>query len=634
MKALYEYQNLAVPGTINAGGVMRNLIGSDLSPTEIFLREAVQNAYDARLSTIDVNKKTKQYKTLEFGMRAYRFTDDQLSNLDMMLDGEFYSKNIKKKINIKMLNIEVSDSNTTGLIGNTSPCAQADMQNFSNFVYLTGQTKDSTAGGSFGYGKAAFFSYSTVRTIVVYSRVSLGNNVFQTRFIVITTDERITTSHDRCWWGQKKEYGGVDNGSYAAPLLDSDADEYASALGISLFKEKETGTRILVLAVGLDHIPADPYNNPRTIEDVFREDLPCYIVHWYWNKIDLDKIHFHIQFQDENIQVDDPEEVFPYNEFCRSYRAYVSYKTKQEKTTGIKVSEIQQTRPKLTLGSVSLCPTDYQHFKYEFVIPMFNTAEPVVARMRSIGLIVNYQQQSFETNQIQKTCYGVFVTNADKKEKIYVGDTEIPVDEYFRQVENQTHDKWVHRSGSFKYDFVKTVDQGISDYVKNCVVIEPAPLKANNISVVIQRILGEKLMAYSANIGGPGVVLPPKATTASDSSPKSVIRPTGTTRFYLDPEKGKIAKVEFKASVRQGKQIVIQSIRVGVQTIDSSDGLVYDNSYVSFYQLEIPDKNNTGRTLFPSPPFKLSRSGTVFINILCKKDCIFNIEINSEEKDA
>lgn len=77
----------------------------------------------------------------------------------------------------KLYYIKVSDSNTTGMEykkGNTE-------LPFYAFVRAAGVSskRDASAGGSFGYGKAAYFYISPLRTILVSTKTSNGNSYFE-----------------------------------------------------------------------------------------------------------------------------------------------------------------------------------------------------------------------------------------------------------------------------------------------------------------------------------------------------------------------------------------------------------------------------------------------------------------------
>ena len=145
-------------GTINASGASKTLNGSSLTDTEILLREAVQNSFDSRLKERKFDEKTgkivSKYLPLNFSIRAFSFSSDQMVFIQKLFDSEnsdsYYAKNVQKYIKTSSLNIEISDVNTTGLIGFPGITEKKENQNFANFVYFTGNDKslDSNDGGS------------------------------------------------------------------------------------------------------------------------------------------------------------------------------------------------------------------------------------------------------------------------------------------------------------------------------------------------------------------------------------------------------------------------------------------------------------------------------------------------------
>lgn len=621
-------------GTINASGVLRNLNGSKLSLTEIFLRESVQNSFDARL-------KTKGQEALRFQMRAFHFSEAEYRNLDTLLKGEdspfsYYSMNVKKYLSPDMVNIEVEDLNTSGLIGGYEPTAKVGGQNFTNFVYFTGndKKKETTAGGSYGFGKAALFAYSKARTIAVYTRIQEGN-YFQSRFIVISSDERIKESNsDRCWWGEKTYFSKKDRGVYAAPIIGDDADDIAESIGFSKFDRKQTGTKILVLNAGPedDQLPEDEYGNKKDIIAIFKDDLPKYIVHWYWNNILSvnNKIEFSLKYENEDIAIDNPDKVVPYKQFASAYRRYLANlrENKLSDTSNFKVIKCQ--KPQVTLGYFSYVTTPVMEARYKNLIDVFKTSEPVVAYMRGIGHIVYYDTVHINSDSIETTCYGVFKTDSKAAPS---GVSAGAIDRYFRSVENQTHDKWEHqREKDGKYNYVKMVEDDIQDTVKNHCIHATEEQKSSDISVVIQRTLGEKLMPYLSPIGGAKNPLKDKGKE-KDKVKKSQISSTGVTNYSIEKNK-KYVSVEYKANLVEGKKIRINGVDLRIKTIDDTDEILEDSDVISFYQIIIKEKN--GARIFVKKAFEsgtciLEKNHNFFIKLECKKDCAFDIKINWEE---
>lgn len=624
-------------GTINASGVIKNIRGSKLSVTEVFLREAVQNSYDAREKSEDPRKK----KQLIFNMHAYKFSELQFETLKNLLDksktsNSFFQKYLKKNISKSMLNIEISDTNTTGLLGSIEPTDKIEGQNFADFVYSTGSKKiDDNTGGTFGFGKAALYAYSQARTIAVYTKIAARNlvnneKVYQSRFIIITSDERISdTKSDRCWWGVRKPFKDASRGTYAAPALDKDADIIAKSLGMSVFDYDETGTKILIFNAGPDELPKDIYDNKLSMEEVFKENIPKYLVHWYWNKIINKNIDFHLYFENQEILIDNPKDIYPYNKFWESYYKYrINLQLGKTNTTKT-FCPVFYERPKVNLGYISLSNTIARKIKYKELFDCFETNTPVIAYMRGIGHIVYYSKVPIDSNNFEETCYGIFKTDKNSAPE---GEKRGSIDRYFRDIENQTHDRWEHRKEEFPRNYLKTVKNKVIEMVRNNCIVQIEEEKATDISIMIQRTLGTKLMPYIANIGGAKAPMPNDANVENKvNKNKSSISQTGKSSVLIE-KNNKIILIEYKINVKDKKIIEIKSVTPRIKTMDSSEIPIIDFSVLKFVSIETHFKDGT-TSILSRAPFVINKSQTAYFRIECKKNCIFDIKIDWEEKD-
>lgn len=636
IRALDECRFSSGMGTINASGVIKNIRGSKLSVSEIFLREAVQNSYDARLK--EVGGKSK---TVNFTMRAFNFTNKQFSFLQNILDKNkdpfsFYRKYLKSNLKPDMLNIEISDSNTTGLRGAIEPTDKIENQNFADFVYSTGsKPKEESSGGTFGFGKAALYAYSKARTIIVYTRISSNITVterkYQSRFIIICNDERITdTKSDRCWWGIEKERSDKKNGTYASPVLGSDADSLANMIGMSSFEAEETGTKILVLNASPDELPEDEYGNIISVDEIIKERMPYYIVHWYWNKILCRTINFKIIYNSEEIEILNPESLYPYSEFCKAYSKYDKNKKEKKLQKTKTFSVIESKRPIATLGYCSLADTPVMRIKPRRLFSVFATDEPVIAYMRGIGHIVYYEKINLNSNHIEQTCYGIFKTD---KNSAPDGEERGAIDKYFAEIENQTHDRWEHRDEQFKRNYLKTVLHDVNELVQSNCSIHLEEEKTADISIMVQRVLGAKLMPHITNIGGAKAPLPNDVMLDSKNIiSKSTLTATGKTEIVI--EKGvKVSLVEYKAKIKKGKKLKVNSIVPRIQTLDSSDKPIVDSSIAKFLCAEFVLRDG-GLKILTKDNFEIQNTQSFYIKVSLSKDCVFDIKVDWEEKDA
>lgn len=152
MTALFESIFRLRAGGVTTKAAVKALGTTDMGHTDVFLREAVQNSYDA---------KQENGKPLELFINCYHFDDEQCAFLRNMLaaSGE-HGKGLAAKINTAFYNIEIADRNSVGLTGKAGfkeeDTGDGEEERFHHFVYMTGndENKSDLAGGSYGFGKA------------------------------------------------------------------------------------------------------------------------------------------------------------------------------------------------------------------------------------------------------------------------------------------------------------------------------------------------------------------------------------------------------------------------------------------------------------------------------------------------
>jgi hypothetical protein len=241
---------------VGARATHRALGPRSLSFWEIFLRETIQNSWDARISAEG---------PISFGVHAWVATPDQRALLrDFILTDPPSQLGIPAVVNSDSLALlVVSDSRTWGLGGPTradidpalTPGGRTD---FVDLVRDTGRRgSKGLGGGTYGFGKAVLCQASAASTVVIYSRTTLeGFPVSRLIAIAIGNDEyqergiRYTGRH---WWG-------ITDRGIAEPILGPGADAAAAALGIRGLINGPTGTAVMVIA-------------PRTPEDNSPDDM-------------------------------------------------------------------------------------------------------------------------------------------------------------------------------------------------------------------------------------------------------------------------------------------------------------------------------------------------------------------------
>lgn len=256
-------------GGVGARAAHRALGPHRLGFWELFLRETIQNSWDARRSPDG---------PISFGVHAWTATASQRELLrDVILVDPPPRLGIPVTVNNDSLAVlVVADSGTWGLGGPTRadvdpasvPGGRTD---FVDLIRDTGRrASKGLGGGTYGFGKAVLCQASAVSTMVIYSRASLGR-LQSSRLIAmaIGNDEyleqgvRYTGRH---WWG-------ITDAGVAEPVLGEAADAAAAALGLPELITGPTGTALMVIAPrtpGEDG-PADLAGVVRAIADAAAE---------------------------------------------------------------------------------------------------------------------------------------------------------------------------------------------------------------------------------------------------------------------------------------------------------------------------------------------------------------------------
>ena len=137
-----------------------------------------------------------------------------------------------------------------GLGGATRADLADEKDDYVAFVLNVGEPRDKDlGGGTFGFGKAVFFTTSSVGTVVVYTSHRLPSGEIESRLIGVALGHSYSDGGrnftGRHWWGLGTE-GGVE------PLLNEEADRVAVSLGLPLFDAGDTGTTVAILQPQLD----------------------------------------------------------------------------------------------------------------------------------------------------------------------------------------------------------------------------------------------------------------------------------------------------------------------------------------------------------------------------------------------
>ncbi|GAB7041108.1 MULTISPECIES: hypothetical protein [Catenuloplanes] len=228
-------------GGITAEGLRNQLGRPALSVLTVLVRESAQNSWDAKRDG-DVDYRLDLVTVSAVHRRAW---------VDMLAPGAPEDPtasrtlpNFLRSSTIRYL--AVSDRGTSGLGGPTRSDVRAEPNEraWLSFVLNSGEKQDvDGGGGTYGYGKGAFFLASRVGTVLIHTRFRhedrIRSRLIGSSLLSSTTIEDVPYT-GRHWWG-------IPDSSHCEPLTDAAADAAARALGLPGFKDDETGTTVVVL---------------------------------------------------------------------------------------------------------------------------------------------------------------------------------------------------------------------------------------------------------------------------------------------------------------------------------------------------------------------------------------------------
>lgn len=296
---LYLHSEKVGPtGGVTSIGVKNQLGRPQLDPLTVLVREAVQNSWDARSNStapVDIGR------PITFGAVGWTMTDPQHKALRNVIFADFPDK---KHLGLGAVlqspgplhALVIYDRGTVGLGGPTraDDAAPGEVRDFVDFLRNVGQPPDKElTGGTYGYGKAAFYRVSHSNTICVHTRCKYKGHI-QSRFICAALGSPYTSTigskpyTGRHWWG--RDVGGI-----AEPLLDEDADKAAEMLGMPSYDGDDLGTTIMILQPFLEiaDSQADEYRTPWQAMNILAESALFY----FWPKmLQYDRGYPAIQF--------------------------------------------------------------------------------------------------------------------------------------------------------------------------------------------------------------------------------------------------------------------------------------------------------------------------------------------------
>ena len=403
-------------------------------PYQALVREAIQNSLDAarsedspvivtfKRSSVDTHNYPMLFQLSRHMKACINFwkSDDAKKRFEPMIE---YIEDAWKSDKIHYL--EISDENTTGMgyrKGSTTSPFYAFVKSIGNSV------KQNTAkGGSHGFGKAAYFNASRIRTVLISSLTDSGQYVFE------GVSGLCTHELD----GKKREHYGFYTNSWFGDAEDPITNKEDIPVR---FVRKEVGTSAFVL--GVDY-------SERGTERMKKRIMESVITN-FWGAIIDRKLEIHLAIDKK----DEPETINSDNifEWAELYFPDVD-DTK---------SNFSNPRP--YMDAFANVDKDFNHMKFEKTMPTLGKVELYLTRtktgtdtfimMRSPLMMVTSQR-----NRTNYGFYGVFVCRDIKGNAI------------LRTMEDASHSDWSYRQCDDKRDkeTAKKAEDEIKEFLDSCI---------------------------------------------------------------------------------------------------------------------------------------------------------------------
>lgn len=400
-------------------------------PYQALVREAIQNSLDAakdenepvlvtfKLSSVDTHNYPMFFKLNEHIKACKKFwnNEDAKKRFDPMLE---FINNAWESDRIHYL--EISDENTKGMSyrkGSTSSPFYAFVKSIGNSV------KDNTSkGGSHGFGKAAYFNASRIRTVLISSLTDNGQYVFEGVSGLCTHE----------MGSQRREhYGFYTDASFGdseEPITNKDDIPVR-------FIRKEIGTSAFIM--GVDY-------SEKGIRRMKKKILESVITN-FWAAILTKKLE--ITFAIGKKYTLNADNIFDTAELC--FESLDDTKT-------------YFSNPRPYMDTFDKVGSDFNHMKFEETKPTLGKVELYLKRtkngtdtfvmMRSPLMLVKSQR-----NRTNYGFYGVFICRDIKGNAI------------LRTMEDAGHAEWNYRNCNDKdeKEIAQKAEDEIKEFLDSCI---------------------------------------------------------------------------------------------------------------------------------------------------------------------
>ncbi|WP_319450320.1 MULTISPECIES: hypothetical protein [unclassified Mycobacterium] len=427
MTALQRFSEpYSATGGLAAIGVLNQLGRPDAEALEVLVREAVQNCWDAKRPDSPGIRVEIGRSTLD-AENATRLKDTVLVDPPPALP-------LADEVRGGMQTLYVADFGTHGLAGPTRADRPGEPRDFVDFVRNIGQPPDKDfGGGSFGYGKAAFYIASAAKTVVIDTLCEVAPRKYERRLLGCalggTFDLAGVPYTGRHWWGR------ISDGT-PEPVTGDEADRIAGHLGLPPRVGSDgRGTTVLVVAPSVSIETVDGVDS--TMEFIAES------IAWnFWPRM-IDTpggarrtMEFSLSDCGKSVRIPNPRT-------HQRLRGFVEAMDRLRQEPGEDLDdlsmdcEIRSLRPVRRLGRLTIqkgpvAPADLPDRPLPRGARITSAGVHHVALMRTPELVVTYLAGA--TPVTGRLGYaGVFKCGLD-------------ADDMFKAAEPPTHDEWVYRS--------------------------------------------------------------------------------------------------------------------------------------------------------------------------------------------
>lgn len=344
MTVTWVPEKFAASGGLAATGFY-NLLGRPrLDPLAVLVREAAQNSWDARDSSVAPVRFTIDGKPLTTEQHYF------LTNLALPNFEHVEGPRLQDALNDPEISaLYISDRNTLGLGGplQADVVDNEDVYDWVDFVLNVGKANtQGHTGGTYGYGKTISYVVSRANTIVIHTHTKV-NGQPQSRLISCAIGKNFSLDGSlytgRHWWG--KSSGGTPH-----PVTGEEADDLAAAIGMPQFVDGELGTNIMIVA------PDFGGRTPLQGMNFLAESALWHL----WPKMVASSGHvpmdIALTWDSETVGIPKPEDRPPLDGFAQAFRQLVSPEG-ETPPVGYRHTSIQRKTPHpMQVGDLATVP--------------------------------------------------------------------------------------------------------------------------------------------------------------------------------------------------------------------------------------------------------------------------------------